>query len=132
MVSAVFFTWGQFLGRKGTQATDLLADLDQFLRQRLKAAKLGDFLFCFAHGSGGRQGLSDGLARDLLRELPMRAVSRVMGLSAMAVGFATASGHRGNGTRLKVAELREFPQQMATAVEQFGQRVGHEELQGMI
>ncbi len=47
----------------------------------------------------------------------MGAVSGVVGLSAMAVGLATASGHGGNGTRLKVTELREFLQEMATAVD---------------
>ena len=132
MVSAVFFYWGWFLGREWTQAADFLVDLDQFMRQRLKAAKLGDFLFCFAHGGGRRQALRDRLARDLLGELPMGAVSGIAGLSTMAVGLATASGHGGNGTRLKVAELRKFLQEMATAVKQFGQQVGHEDLQVMI
>jgi len=61
--------------------------------------------------------------------LTMGAMSGIVGLSAMAVRLATASGHGGNRTRLKVAELREFLQ---TAVEQFGQRIGHEELQAMI
>jgi hypothetical protein len=109
-----------------------LVDLDQFLRQRLKAAKLGDFLFCFAHGAERRQGLSNRLACDLLRELMMGTMPGMVGLSTMAVGLATASGHGGNGTRLKVTELRKFPQEMATAVEQFGQRLGHEALQVMI
>jgi hypothetical protein len=50
----------------------------------------------------------------------------------MAVRLATASGHGGNRTRLKVTELREFLQEVVTGVEQFGQRIGHEELQAMI
>ena len=54
----------------------------------------------------------------------MRAVPRVVRLSAMAVGLATASGDGGNGTRLKVTELRELLQEMATAVEQFGSESG--------
>ena len=62
----------------------------------------------------------------------MRAMPRVVGLSTMAVGLATASGNGGNGTGLKVTELGEFLQEMATAVKQFRQGVGHEELQVMI
>jgi hypothetical protein len=62
----------------------------------------------------------------------MGTMPGMIGLSTMAVGLATASGHRGNGTRLEVTELKEFLQEMATAVEQFGQRLGHEELQVMI
>ncbi|PYX85419.1 MAG: hypothetical protein DMG70_03750 [Acidobacteria bacterium] len=34
--------------------------------------------------------------------------------------------------RLKVTELQEFLQRVAAAIEQFGQGVGHEELQVMI
>jgi len=98
----------------------------------LKTAKLGDLLFRFAHGTGRRKVLSNRLACNLLRELTMGAMTRMVGLSAMAVGLATASGHGGNGTWLKVAQLREFLQEMVTAVEQFGQRIGHEELQAMI
>jgi len=109
-----------------------LVDFDQFLRQSLKAAKLGDFLFGFTYRGGRRQGLRDRLACDLLRELPMRAMSRVVGLSTMAVGLATASGDGGNRTRLKVTELGDFLQEMATAVKQFGQGVGHAELQVMV
>ena len=62
----------------------------------------------------------------------MRAMSRVVGLSTMAVGLATASGDGGNGTRLQVTELGEFLQEKATATQQFGQGVGHKELQVMI
>jgi hypothetical protein len=50
----------------------------------------------------------------------------------MAIGLATASVDGGNGTGLKITELREFLQEMATAAEQFGQGVGHKELQAMI
>jgi hypothetical protein len=133
-VSVVFFNFNQgcFLPGKGTQAADLLVDFDQFLRQRLKAAKLGNFLFGFAYRGGRRKGLGDRLACDFLRELPMRAVSRVVRLRTMAVGFATTSGDGGNRTRLKVTELGELLQEMATAVQQYGQGVGHEELQVMI
>src|SRR5207302_824195 len=82
-----------------TQAADLLLEFDQFLRQSLKAAKLGDFLFGLAYRGGRRQGLSDRLACDRLRELPMWAMARVLGLSTMTVGLTTASGDGGNGTR---------------------------------
>jgi hypothetical protein len=37
-----------------------------------------------------------------------------------------------DGTGLKIPELREFLQEMATAVEQLGQGVGHGKLQEMI
>jgi hypothetical protein len=44
-----FFNGHGFLGHDGTEAADLLVDLDQLLRQGLKAAKLGNFLFRFAY-----------------------------------------------------------------------------------
>jgi hypothetical protein len=55
-----------------------------------------------------------------------------MGLSTMAIRLSAASMNRRYGTRLKIPELREFLQEMATAVKQFGQGIGHEELQEMI
>jgi len=50
----------------------------------------------------------------------------------MASRLAAASMDGRYGTGLKIPQLREFLQEMATAVEQFGQGVGHGELQGMI
>jgi hypothetical protein len=50
----------------------------------------------------------------------MGTMSGIVGLSAMAVGLAAASGHGRNRTRLKIAELREFLQEVVTAVEQLG------------
>jgi hypothetical protein len=40
-----FFNRESFLGGQRAQTADLLVDRDQFLRQCLKATKLGDFLF---------------------------------------------------------------------------------------
>jgi len=85
----------------------------------LKAAKLGNFLFGFTYGAGGRQGVSDRLAGDLLGELWTGAVSRVVGLSATAAAFSAASADGRNGAGLKIPKLREFLQETATAVEQF-------------
>jgi hypothetical protein len=62
----------------------------------------------------------------------MGAMSGIVRLSAMAVWLAAASGHGGNRTGLKIAELREFLKEVVTAVEQIGQRIWHEELQVMI
>src|ERR1700691_3466546 len=109
-----------------------MVDLDQLLRQGLKAAKLSNFLFRFAYRTRGRQGLSNRFTGDFLGEPSLGEVSGVIGLSTMATGLATASVDGGNGTGLKIIELREFLQEMATAVEQFGQGVGHKELQVMI
>jgi hypothetical protein len=124
-VSAVFFNGHGFFSREGAQATDLLVDLDQLLRQVLKAAKLGNFLFGFAHGSGRGQGLSNGLAGDFLREPSLGSMSGVVGLSAMAVRLTTAPDDGGNGAGLKIAQLRELLQELVAAVEQFRQRVRH-------
>ena len=76
--------------------------------------------------------MGDGLACDFLSQLLMGAMSRVIRLSAMAAGFSAASADRRNGTGLKISEFGEFLQETATAVEQFGQRFGHEQLQAMI
>jgi hypothetical protein len=50
----------------------------------------------------------------------------------MTIRFATASVDGGSGAGLKITDLGEFLQEVITAVEQFGERVGHEELQEMI
>jgi hypothetical protein len=97
-----------------------LVDLDQFLRQPPETAKLSDFLFRFANRGGGRQSLCDGFATNFLSELPMRSVSGIVRLRAVAGGLSAPSGHIGDGTRPKVAELREFLQEMASVIEQIG------------
>jgi hypothetical protein len=103
-----------------------LVDLDQFLRQLPETAKLRDFLFRFANRGRGRQGLGDGFAAHLLSELPMRSVSGIVRLSAVAGGLSASSGHIGDGARLKVAELRELLQEIASIVEQIQQRIQQE------
>jgi len=53
-------------------------------------------------------------------------------LRTMASRLPAASMDGRYGTGLKIPKLREFLQEMATALEQFGKCVGHRELQGMI
>jgi hypothetical protein len=69
--------------------------------------------------------LQDRLACDFLRKPLKWAVSRVIGSCTMASRLSAASMDRGYGTGLKIPELREFLQEKATTVEQFGQGVGH-------
>jgi len=104
-VSAVFFYRHDFLSRDGAQAADLLVDLDQLLRQALKAAKFSNFPFSFAYGTERREGLSNRFAGDFLGESAMGTVSRIIRLSAMAIELATASVDGGDRAGLKIAEL---------------------------
>ena len=127
-----FFKGHGFIGGDGTETADLLVNLNQLLHQGLKATKLGNFLFRFVYGPGRRQSLRKRLACDFLREPSKWPVSGIIGLSTMTSRLPAASMDRRYGTGLKIPELREFLQEMATAVEQFGQGVGHGELQEMI
>jgi hypothetical protein len=77
-----------FLRRQGlfdrTQAADLSIHVDQLAGQGLKSAEFGDLLFRFAQGGLRRKILGSGFPPDLLCELKMRTVSRIIGLGAMA------------------------------------------------
>ena len=94
-----------------------MVDLNQLLHQGLKATKLGDFLFCRAHRARRSQGLSRRPTGDFLRESSQRPMSGTIGLSTMAIRLPAASMNGRYGTGLKIPEDREFPQEIATAVE---------------
>jgi len=117
MRRAVFFLWRLLRRSERTQPTNLLVDLDQFLRQFLETAKLSDFLFRFTDRLRGRQSLRDGFAINFLSELPMRSVSGIARLSAMAVWLSAPPCRVGDRARLEIAELREFLQEVASVVE---------------
>jgi hypothetical protein len=94
-----------------------LVDLDQFLRQFLETAKLRDFLFRFPDRLRGRQSLRDGFAINFLSELPMRSVSGIARLSTVAVWLSASPCRVGDRAGLEIAELGEFLQEVASAVE---------------
>jgi hypothetical protein len=89
IVSAVFFLGGRRGLFHWAQTTDLPIDADQIVGQALEFTVLGDLALGFTDGSRGWKALRDRLAFNLLGELGIRPVSRVIGFGAMARGFPT-------------------------------------------
>ncbi len=106
-------------------AADLSADLDQFLAELLKTAKLGDFLLGFSHGSITGQGFRNRFAVKLISDAEARTVTGVIGLSAMTGGLSTTSDRANDGSGAHVVKTGNGLQQSATTSFQVAQRVGH-------
>src|SRR5262249_5582128 len=74
---------------------------------------------------GCRQSFADGLALKFIREPERWTMARVVGLSAMAGGFATTTDHSSDRSRAQVAQLRELRDQQRTSLFQFREGLRH-------
>ena len=101
------------------EAADLLIQLEERAAQILKLAELGDFPFCLADRHWRRQRFADRLALDLVGKTPELAVAGVVGLSAMAGGFASTAGDSRDRTGSKIAQLGKPDSRGGTLLFQF-------------
>jgi hypothetical protein len=121
-----FFFLRRLLGLlQRPQTAERSIDLDQFAGQRLKPPELGDLRFGLAHGCWGGKILRSGLPADLLGELKVRTMSRVIGFGAMTPRFSAAASGAGDGTWLEVAEFGDLSEQRGSVVNQGGKRISH-------
>ena len=77
-----------------------------------------------AQFGGRREGLTDGLAVDLARQTEVGAVSGLVGLMTMAVGFSAAAVDGGDGATAKIAQLQKLGQDAGTLLFQGGEGLG--------
>jgi len=98
----------------GPQPTNLLVDGHQFGAELLQAMKLGHLSLGFAESGGAGKAFGHRLAVQAAGETELRVMARIIGLSAMAGGLATAPGDGGNGTGSQVTKTLELVQQLGT------------------
>ena len=84
--------------------------------QGLVLAEFADLTFGLALGGGGRQRLGNRFAVNFIGEAEVRAVGRLVGLMATAVGLATAAGGGGDGTTAQVAEVGDLTGDLGAAL----------------
>jgi hypothetical protein len=71
----------------------------------LQLSEFSDLSFRLPNRPWITEGFSDGLAVDLVRQTRIGTMPRIVGLMAMAVGFATPAGGGSDGTRTQIAQL---------------------------
>src|ERR1019366_2103002 len=77
------------------------------------------------HGCWGGKILGGGLTADFLGELKVWTMSGVIRSGAMTPRFSAVARGTGDGTRLKVAEFGDLPEERGSVVNQGGKRISH-------
>jgi len=115
MASAVFFLRHRLLFGHGAPAADLFVDRKQFADQLLEVTKLSHLALGLLQGGGTGKRLRYSPSLPLAGQPKVRAVARVVGFVAVAVGLPAATADAGDGSAAEVAQDQTHKKETAQA-----------------
>jgi len=114
----------------GPLLADLLVDFHESFGESLELAELGNLALGLANGGGAGEHLRLRLPPELISQSDVGAVTGVLSLCAVAVGFSTTAVNGNNASWPQVAKLAKLRQQGAPLALPGSTRYGASELSG--